>query len=217
MDKSQILNTLEELKKNSKKRKFSQGIDVIIILKNLDIKKTENQFEIFTSLPHSKGRKMKICALVGAEMSDASKAAFDNVILLDDFEKYASDKHKIKRLAEDYDYFVGQANMMPKIAASFGKVFGPRKKMPNPASGCIVPPNANLKLLSDKLQKTVKISVKKQLVVQAMVATDTMKDDEISENVLALYNTVLHKLPNELQNIKSVSLKYTMSKPVKVK
>ena len=39
-----VLKAIEELKEKSKKRNFSQTIDLIIILKEFDTKKTENKF-----------------------------------------------------------------------------------------------------------------------------------------------------------------------------
>jgi ribosomal protein L1 len=44
-----------------------------------------------------------------------------------------------------------------------------------------------------------------------------MEDEKIVENALAVYNTVLAALPKAKENIKSVMLKFTMSKPISVK
>ena len=43
-----------------------------------------------------------------------------------------------------------------------------------------------------------------------------MKDDEIMENVKAVYNGIVNALPKKKDNIKNVMVKYTMSKPIKV-
>ena len=105
---------------------------------------------------------------------------------------------------------------MPKIATTFGRVFGPRGKMPNPKAGCIVAPNANLEAVNEKLQSTVRLLAKKQLIIQTIVGNEESPDEDVKENVKAIYNSLMHSLPQGNNNIKSVYLKYTMGKPVKL-
>ena len=132
------------------------------------------------------------------------------------FDKYAKDKKLTKKLAGEYDFFVAQATIMPKVAASFGRIFGPKGKMPNPKAGCILPPNGNVKAVVDKLQKTVRVAAKTMPAIQCVVGNEEMKEEEVIENILAVYHALVKVLPNEDQNIKAVLLKKTMGKPVKV-
>ena len=215
MDDETIKKALSELKKSEKKN-FKQTVDFIINLRGLDLKKPEHQIEFFLELPRYKGKKSKICALVGAELADQAKEHMDNVILQPQFANYEQDKKITKKLASEYDFFVAQANIMPKIATSFGRVLGPKGKMPNPKSGCIVPPNANLKNVYDKLQKTVKLSGKKAALIQTFVGNQESKDEELIDNIKTVYNNLVHHLPNGEYNVKSAYVKYTMGKPVKV-
>ena len=69
MDEKLLKSAVSELKKE-KKRNFKQTVDLIINLKNLNLKKPEHQVEFFLELPKAKGKKTKVCALVGAELSD---------------------------------------------------------------------------------------------------------------------------------------------------
>ena len=215
MDKEQILAALAKVKDISEKRNFKQSYDLIINLKGLDVKKQEHQVDAFITLPYSRGKKVKICALVGAELEAQAKSIFDSVILSDNFEKY-KDKKEIKKIANSFNFFVAQANIMPKVATIFGRVFGPRGKMPNPKSGCVVPPNANLKPLYEKLQKTVRATTKNAPLIQCPIGTEDLSTNDISENALTVYDAILHVLPNEKHNIKDIYIKLTMGKPVKV-
>jgi len=215
MNKEQIQSALAKAKDISEKRNFRQTCDLIINLKGLDFKKQEHQIDIFVTLPHSRGKKVKVCALVAAELSEQAKSVCDSAIMSDEFEKH-SDKKLLRKIANSYDFFIAQANIMPKIATVFGRVFGPRGKMPNPKSGCIVPPNANLKPLYEKLQRTVRASAKTAPLIQVPIGSEDMKTEDITENALAVYNAVLHALPNEKHNIKDAYIKLTMGKPVKV-
>ena len=215
MDKEQIQAAIAKANDISEKRNFKQSYDLIINLKGLDLKKQEHQIDAFITLPHSRGKKVKVCALVGPELEEQAKSIFDSVILSDNFERY-KDKREIKKIANSFDFFIAQANIMPKIATVFGRVFGPRGKMPNPKSGCIVPPNANLKPLHEKLQRTIRVNAKIAPLVQCAIGTEDMNSNEIAENALTVYNALLQILPNEKHNIKDVYVKLTMSKPVKV-
>ena len=151
-----------------------------------------------------------------AELAEQAKKTCQKVVLNDEFKLYAQDKKKAKKLAEEFDYFLAQANMMQDIAKTFGRVFGPRGKMPNPKAGCVVPPNANLGPLVERLKKTVKLTAKTQTSVKSIVGNETMPDDDVVENMAAIYSAVVSALPAEEANIKSVLVKYTMSAPVRV-
>ena len=149
------------------------------------------------------------------ELLASAKESCDLVISIDEFDKY-TDKKAAKKLTEQYDYFIAQATIMPKIATVFGKVFGPRGKMPNPKAGCVVPPNANLKPLVEKLQKQIKVSVKKDPTLQCLVGKEDAPEEEVVDNIMTIYNAVLHSLPNEKHNIKNIYLKLSMGPAVKV-
>ncbi len=215
MEKEELQSALQKAKDISEKRNFKQSYDLIINLKGLDPKKPEHQVDAFITLPHSKGKKVKVCALVAAELEGQAKEIFDFTILSDNFDKY-KDKKETKKIANNFDFFIAQANIMPKVATVFGRVFGPRGKMPNPKSGGVVAPNANLKPLYEKLQRTVRATTKNAPLLQCSIGTEDMNNNDVVENALTVYNTVLPLLPNESHNVKNVYIKLTMGKPVKI-
>lgn len=215
MDKEQIQAAIAKAKDISGKRNFKQSFDLIINLKGLDVKKQEHQVDTFITLPHVRGKKVKVCALVAAELESQAKNVCDSAILSDNFEKY-KDKKEIKKLANSFDFFIAQANIMPKVATAFGRVFGPRGKMPNPKSGAVVAPNANLKPLYEKFQRTVRATTKSAPLIQCAIGTEDMNQNDIAENALTVYSSLLQVLPNEKHNIKDIYIKLTMGKPVKV-
>ena len=215
MDKEQIQTAIAKAKDISERRNFMQSFDLIINLRGIDLKKQEHQIDAFITLPHARGKKANVCALVGAELEEHAKQVCDSVILSDNFERY-KDKKEIRKIANGFDFFIAQANVMPKVATFFGRIFGPRGKMPNPKSGCIVAPNANLKPLYEKLQRTVRASNKSAPLIQCAVGTEDMSANEVADNALTVYNSLLQVLPNEKHNIKDIYIKLTMGKPVKI-
>lgn len=215
MDKKTISQALEKLKKEAKERKFSQAVDLIITLKDINLKKPEEQVDFFLNLHNSIGRKMKICAIVGPDLADEAEKVCDNTIQPNHFEEY-KDKKKAKKLARSYDFFIAQGSLMAQVAATFGRTFGPIGKMPNPKAGAIVMAKPQIKPLYDKFQKTVHVTAKKEPVIHITVGKQGQDESQIIDNILYAYDQVLHHLPKEKNNINKVLLKFTMSKPIKV-
>ncbi|MFH1971982.1 MAG: 50S ribosomal protein L1 [archaeon] len=211
MEKDTILKAIKSIKEQSKKRNFSQSYDLIINLRNLNLKKPEEKVDLFVTLPHTRGKKTKICGLFGPELYNEGKENCDKLIQKEEFANLK--KRDVKNLEKEYDFFLGQANIMPDIAKTFGRTLGAKGKMPNPKAGCIIPPKAQLKPIITKLQKVVRITTKNELVIKCQIGTETMKDEEVVENILAIYNSVINFVPLHDQNIRNVFLKLTMGKP----
>jgi ribosomal protein L1 len=53
-------------------------------------------------------------------------------------------------------------------------------------------------------------------MVQCSIGKESMEESKLAENAIAVYNQILHALPQEKNNIKHVMLKLSMSKPIKV-
>jgi len=215
MEKKSIVEAVKKAKAAKKKGKFTQTIDLIINLKEIDVKKENERVEELVALPNGRSKPAKICAFVGAELKEAAEKFCDKVILSDDFAKWG-DKRKNKKLARECDYFIAQANVMPLVAKTFGRFLGVLGKMPNPKFGQIVPPKANLEPLVKRLKNSVRIVAKKSPVIHCGVGNEKMTDEELAENILAVLEAVKHKLPKGEHNIASVLVKTTMGAPVKI-
>ncbi|MBI2128969.1 50S ribosomal protein L1 [Candidatus Woesearchaeota archaeon] len=216
MDQKDVLEALKKIKETSTKRNFNQTYDLVITLKDIDLKKQENHVDFFGNLPHNRGKKIKVCAFAAPELKDEAKAVCDNVVDILEFPKYAQDKKLTKKLADEFDFFIAQANIMTQVASAFGRVLGPKNKMPNPKAGCVVPPKTNLKPLYARLQTMFRVSIKKDPMMQIAVGKEDMKDEEIADNIVSVYDQLLQHLPNQKNNLKAVYLKLTMGKAVKV-
>jgi len=216
METKDIIEKIKEARQNTKQRKFSQTFDLIINLKDFDMKNPENKIDEAVILPAGRGKKLKFAAFVDKEMVSKAKESCDFVIQKDEFASYKGNPKKLRKLAREYDFFIAQAEIMPQIAASFGRFLAPLDKMPNPKMGCVVPAAVDLKKVIERLSRTVKIKIKKHPNLQAPVGVESMSDEDIAKNVMAVYNVILSKLSNPNQQIKSVLLKLTMGKKVKV-
>jgi ribosomal protein L1 len=63
---------------------------------------------------------------------------------------------------------------------------------------------------------SVKVSGKKAPLLQTTVGNEESKDEDILENVKFVYSSVITHLPQEQFNVKSVYIKYTMGKPLRI-
>lgn len=216
MEEEKISEFLKTLKKESKKRNFNQKIDAVFVLKDLDLKKAEHQLDFFTNLHFTSGKKVRVCAFTGPEIHSEAKKVCDEAIPQTDFSKYKDNKSLQKKLVKEYDYFIAQANIMPQVAQVFGKVLGPKSKMPNPKAGCVVPPKAAIKPLYERLQTLVRLSAKQQPVVFVTIGNEEQDEKEVVDNLKTVYNQLIHHLPGEENNIRAGYLKLTMGKPVQI-
>lgn len=202
----QIKQALVELRKG-KERKFDQSVDLIINLQKFDIKK--EQVNLFISVPH-KIKEKKICGFL-----EINSNVVDTVTR-SEFKKYST-KKEIKKLANEYDFFIAQASLMPIVATTFGRALGPTGKMPSPQMGIML--NADDKTINElkvRINNSVKIKTK-EASIKTTIGKQSMKDEEIIENAVTVYNAVLKALSKGKENIKNIEIKFTMTKPQKIK
>ncbi len=206
MNKEEILKALNELRK-LEKRKFEQSVDLIINLKNFDRKR--ESINLFVSLPF-KIKDVKIAAFLD------NKSQIVNTITKNEFDKYRG-KKEAKKLAKNYDFFIAHAKLMPSIASAFGKYLGSMGKMPSPQLGMIMTDSeSEIRKMIWEVGKTIRVRAKEPSI-KVIAGKENMKDEEIAENIITIYNAVLNALPGKIENIRSVLIKFTMSKPIKVK
>jgi large subunit ribosomal protein L1 len=197
---------LAELRKEENKRKFDQSVDLIINLKGIDPRK--DSVTVIVNIPH-KIKDKRVCGFLSGE-SPLVKS-----ITPPEFTKY-KEKNALKKLVKDFDFFIAIPKLMPSVATTFGKILGPAGKMPSPQLGMIPQENEEeIKKVLDKIAKSAKIRIK-EASVKISLGKESMKDEEVGDNVKAVYSAVLNSLPAKKDNIKSVMIKLTMSKPLKV-
>lgn len=202
----QLQKALTELRKE-KQRKFDQTLDLIINLQKFDIKK--NQLNFLITLPH-KIKDKKIAGFLEIKNNNI------DTITLEEFKKYAN-KKKLKDLINKYDFFIAQASLMPKVATTFGRVLGPAGKMPSPQLGILM--DVNDKAINDlktKVNNILKIKIK-EASIKVPAGKYSMKDENLLENIQVIYNAILKELPRDKENIKNIEIKFTMTKPQKLK
>jgi|SRR3989339_395448 len=201
----ELKQALDELRKEEK-RKFAQGVDLIVNLKGVDMKR-DNIATVIT-LPN-KFKDKKVCGF----LNNPSKVV--KTITKLDFPKY-KEKKDLKKLIKEYDAFIASAQLMPSVATVFGKVLGPAGKMPSPQLGVVMQEtDAAITELVGKISRSIRVKAKEPSI-KIVVAKDDMSDEKIMENIKASYIAIVDALPTKRENVKNVMIKLTMSKPIKV-
>ena len=209
-EEEKFLDAVRKIKelesKKDKKRNFNQTIDLIINLKDFDVRK--DSFSVFVEVPN----KIKEKKIVGFFEKENKLI---KVIKKDDFPKF-KEKKDIKKLIRSYDFFIANAKLMPAIATTFGRILGPVGKMPNPQLGVLNSEDENLvKELIDKLNSNIRIKVKEPSI-KIGIAKESLTDEQIAENALTVYRKIVDTLPKKIDNVRNVKIKLTMGKPVNV-
>ena len=213
MTDKKILDAVEKIIVESKKleRKFKQNIDVVVNLKNLDLDNPKNRIDEDIILPNGRGNKAKLALFASGELAHKSKKHVDLLIKPEEIEDLSKDKKKFKKIADEHNFFIAEAPLMPTIGKALGTVLGPRGKMPKP-----VPPNADISGLVKNLRSTINIRSKSSKTFHTTAGNDEMSKEEIAENVDTIVKRLERKLERGRLNIGSIYIKTTMGPPQRI-
>jgi len=207
-----IKSALKEAREKSKKRNFNQSVELIINLRDVDVKKPENRIQETIERPHALDKKVGVCVFANGDMAlRARRAGADMVLESADIEGLMNNKKRQREIAKSINSFIAAAPLMPLIGRVFGPILGPRGKMPTP-----VPPTANIEELIERHRRIVRVRARDQPVIRCRVGTESMSDDEIAENIQTVIRRVTRRLRRGIKNVDSIYVKMTMGPAVKV-
>jgi large subunit ribosomal protein L1 len=202
---------IKAAKEGAKQRNFTQSWDLSISFRGLDLKKPENRFSSGCILPHGKGKDVKVAVFADSIVAQA-KAVADLVIKKNEIDGLVKNKRKLKKLIEEYDWFLSEAPLLPAIVKSMGAVLGPKGKVPKP-----IPPGTKLESFVMATKKMVRITLRETPVIHVVIGNEKMPEEHIAANAEAVSVFVKEKLPKGLSNVKAVRIKLTMGPPVRVR
>lgn len=207
-----ILEAIRRARDQAKGANFAQSVELIIALKGIDPKKTDERVKLSVGLPHRIEKKRKICVFaLGDLASRAKKIGVDRVIDKDELGQIVTDKKAVRGLAREYDFFISEGSLMTTIARHMGRFLGPRDKMP-----IVVSPSDPIEKVVENLRRTVRLRTRDQPVIQCIVGSESMSDSKISDNIQFVVSKVVDNLKKKMNNINAIYVKMTMGKPIKV-
>lgn len=204
-----------------KARKFDESIDLIINIKDINLNDPKNRIdkEIILANEVISKDKLNICVIASDEiLLEAKKLGIDTLdssglINLNNEEK----KYK-KKFAKRYEFFIVEDNMMRDVARYLARFLGPVGKMPKPfpTGYGIISSIEDLNVAYERYKKIVRIQMKKQPIIFAKIGKKSLDREKLYENIKNVVNFIADQMPHKFNNFKSMYLKSTMGKPVKV-
>ena len=205
----QLTEMIKEAKKSEKQRKFKQSLEMIMVFKDIDVKKGFALNEI-VQLPKTSSPST-VCVLASGDMGLKAKSAkADRVIDGDELNKLGADKRESRKFINSFDFFLADTKLMPAVGKSLGQLLGPRGKMPTP-----VPFNAPIESFLERFRSSIRVRSKNSLATSCKIGDESMEDPVLAANAHAVLSAIEKKLPNGDKNIKKVMVKTTMGKLVK--
>lgn len=212
VSKDSIAKALAEARAKTEKRKFNQSIELAVKLREIDLKKPESRINENLELPTPADKEVKVAVIAGGDLATRARAGgADIVIGREDLDKLGREKKAARKLAQNYDFFIAEAPLMPQVGKALGQMLGPRGKMPTP-----VPPTAPIDDVIKRHRRNVRLRMKDQQVIQCKIGTEDMPDDALIQNIQTVLSRLETKLEKGPKNIASVAIKATMGPLVKI-
>src|SRR2546422_639621 len=163
VSKDAIAKAVADMKGKSEKRKFNQSVELAVKLRELDLKRPEARIKESIELPTPPNKTTKVAVIAGGDLAVRAKnAGADLVIGKDDLDKLGRDKKQARKLAQNYDFFIAEAPLMPQVGKALGQMLGPRGKMPTP-----VPPNAPIDDVIKRQRRNARLMLKYPVIAAA--------------------------------------------------
>ncbi len=217
-----IEKSLKEAIANSeskKKRKFVETIDVVVNLKNVNLKDPNKRFNNEVELPNPVEDKTSVCFLVeGDQLVQAGNLKVDALgkDAMDAMGK--AEKAAKRKFVNKYEYFVANTETMKLVAKNLGKLFGTHGKMPRPQPQGygVINPGDSLAPTLDRYKRVVRMKLQKFPLIQYKIGNKAMDVKKLAQNLKASLEFIEQKLEKGKANIKSIYVKTTMGKSVKL-
>merc|ERR1711998_161389 len=207
-----VKDCIKQLKKGSeeKKRNFTETVELQIGLKNYDPQK-DKRFNGTVKLPHVPRPRMKVCILGDAQhVDEANKNNVDSMDV-EALKKLNKNKKLIKKLAKKFDAFLASDSIIKQIPRLLGPGLNKAGKFPS-----LLTHNDSMEGKIKELKSQVKFQLKKVLCLGVAVGSISMAENELFANIQIAVNFLVSLLKKNWQNVRTLYLKTTMGRPIRL-
>jgi len=206
VERAKIVEAVKTAIEKAPPRKFAEGVDITVNLKNIDMAQPKNRIDETILLPHGIGKKVGIAVLgKGDIITQAREAGVDLVIGPEEIERLGGAPREARTVASTYRFFLAETSVMPQVGRFLGPRLGPRGRMPTPIQS-----GTDIKPMVERLRNSVKIRTKDRKTFHVKVGSTGMPPEQIAENIDVVLRRVESVLEQGSMNIRSVFVKTTM-------
>jgi len=211
VNETQLVEVIKKAKESEKARKFQQSIELILVFKDIDVKKGFAINETI-QLPKKMSKSASVCIIAAGDLGiKAKNAKADRVMNEAELIQLGKNKRESRKVINKYDFFLADTKLMPTVGKVLGQLLGPRGKMPTP-----IPFNAPVEALLERFRTSVGVKVKGSLSLSCKIGEESMEDADLAANASAIAATIEKKLPNGDKNIRRIMIKTTMGKAIRL-
>mgnify|MGYP001282785777 FL=1 len=211
VNETQLVEVIKQAKESDKTRKFQQSIELILVFKDIDVKKGFAINETI-QLPKKMSKSASVCIIAAGDLGiQAKNAKADRVMNEAELIQLGKNKRESRKVINKYDFFLADTKLMPTVGKVLGQLLGPRGKMPTP-----IPFNAPVEALLERFRTSVGVKVKGSLSLSCKIGEESMEDADLAANASAVAAIIEKKLPNGDKNIRKIMIKTSMGKAIRL-
>ena len=211
VNETQLVEVIKKAKESDKTRKFQQSIEMILVFKDIDVKKGFAISETI-QLPKKMSKAASVCIIAAGDLGiKAKNAKADRVMNEAELVQLGKNKRESRKVINKYDFFLADTKLMPTVGKVLGQLLGPRGKMPTP-----IPFNAPVEALLERFRTSVGVKVKGSLSLSCKIGEESMDDADLAANANTIAAAIEKKLPNGDKNIRKIMIKTTMGKAIRL-
>ena len=211
VNETQLVEVIKKAKESDKTRKFQQSIEMILVFKDIDVKKGFAISET-VQLPKKMNKSASVCIIAAGDLGiKAKNAKADRVMNEAELVQLGKNKRESRKVINKYDFFLADTKLMPTVGKVLGQLLGPRGKMPTP-----IPFNAPVEALLERFRTSVGVKVKGSLSLSCKIGEESMDDADLAANANTIAAAIEKKLPNGDKNIRKIMIKTTMGKAIRL-
>jgi len=211
VNETQLVEVIKKAKESEKARKFQQSIELILVFKDIDVKKGFAINETI-QLPKKMSKSASVCIIAAGDLGiKAKNAKADRVMNEAELVQLGKNKRESRKVINKYDFFLADTKLMPTVGKVLGQLLGPRGKMPTP-----IPFNAPVEALLERFRTSVGVKVKGSLSLSCKIGEESVEDADLAANASAVAAIIEKKLPNGDKNIRKIMIKTSMGKAIRL-